>query len=389
MQYVKGLRCVKCNYLNEPSILYQCIKCSSSLDVEYYYEELFENVQSFHSSGNGIWKYRNLLPVKNDIEPVTLGEGNTPFLKSSSLGKISGVDQAYLKVESVNPTLSFKDRPLSVALTVSKQFGIEKVTTASTGNTGVAAAAYSARAGTPCKIYVPKRTPKEKLRMMEIYGAEIQLIDGNFSDAYKIAGEAAIENNWFNLTSTFLNPYAIEGDKTLAYELYEQYGEVPDWIIIPIGAGPLLVSCYKGFKELMCAGKVDKLPKMAGVQAENCSPIVRAFDFQISEVEPWFENGKTIASGIADPLTSYPNDGTRTLHTIRESGGVAIAVNEEKIKYYQMLLSKEEGIFVEPASITAVAAMESMKDRDLLEKQQSVVSVVTGHGVKDLDAISS
>jgi threonine synthase len=389
MQYVKGLRCVQCNHLNEPSILYQCVKCSGSLDVEYYYEKIFENKDPFYSSNNGIWKYRNFLPVKNDMEPVTLGEGNTPLLKSSTLATISGVEQTYLKVESVNPTLSFKDRPLSVALTVSKQFGIEKVTTASTGNTGVAAAAYSARAGMPCQIFIPKSTPKEKLRMMKIYGAEIQLVEGNFSDAYEIAGEVADKNNWLNLTSTFLNPFAIEGNKTVAYELYEQYKGVPDWIIIPIGAGPLLVSCYKGFKELKNAGKIDKLPKMAGVQAENCSPIVQAFNSEASEVKPWINKEKTIASGIADPLTSYPNDGTRTLHTIRESGGAAIAVTDEKIKYYQLLLAKEEGIFAEPASITAVAAMEVMNKRGLADKNECVVGVITGHGVKDLEVIKS
>lgn len=388
MQHVKGLRCVQCNYLNKPSILYQCAKCGGSLDVEYYYDKIFENKAPFYFSNNGIWKYRNLLPVKNDIEPVTLGEGNTPLLKSNTLAKISCVGQTYLKVESVNPTLSFKDRPLSVALTLSKQFGIEKVTTASTGNTGVAAAAYAARAEMPCKIFIPKSTPKEKLRMMKVYGAELQLVDGNFSDAYEIAGKVAYENNWLNLTSTFLNPYAIEGNKTLAYELYEQYKGVPDWIIIPIGAGPLLVSCYKGFKELKIAGKIDKLPKMVGVQAENCSPIVQAFNAGESEVKPWVKKEKTIASGIADPLTSYPNDGTRTLHTIRESGGAALAVTDEKIKYYQLLLAKKEGIFAEPASITAVAAMEAMNERRLVEKNQCVVSVITGHGVKDLEVIN-
>jgi threonine synthase len=387
MSRIIGLKCVECGNIHAFSIQYLCNRCHGSLDVIYDYENIFLGKYADNQRDEGIWNYRSLLPVNQVVEPVTLGEGNTPFLKSIKLGEALELDEVYFKNESINPTLSFKDRPLSVALTVARQFNVDGVVTASTGNTGVAAAAYAARADLPCRIYVPESTPKEKLIMMEMYGAKIELVDGTFSDAYIIAGKDAEQNGCLNLTSTFLNPFAIEGDKTLAYEIFEQYGGVPDWIVIPIGAGPLLVSCFKGFKELQLAGKVSKLPKMVGVQAANCSPIVKAFENNLKEVSPWEHSSQTIASGIADPLSTYPQDGTRTLSTINESKGCAIAVEDNRIIEYQKVLAKEEGIFAEPAAVTAVTALEIMKEKGFLLKDESIVTVITGHGLKDLKSI--
>lgn len=384
---MKGLKCINCGHVHEATLIYQCTQCKGTLDVLYDYNSIFKVDIWSNQKRNGIWGYQPLMPVHSDIEPVTLGEGNTPLLKSSMLEGTFGQSAIYIKNESVNPTLSFKDRPLAVALTVAKQMNVEGVLTASTGNTGVAAAAYAARAGLPCQIYVPESTPKEKLIMMEMYGAEIKLVSGDFSDAYKIAGAEAEKRGWFNLTSTFLNPYAIEGDKTLAYEIYDQYGGVPDWIVIPIGAGPLLVACFKGFKELLLSGKITKLPRMVGVQAANCAPIVQAYESGVKEVQPWGKSSQTVASGIADSLTTYPQDGTRTLSKIYESDGCGIAVEDEKILHFQKLLAKSEGIFAEPASVTSVAALEQMKERNLLKEDESIVVVITGHGLKDLKSI--
>lgn len=384
MAKIKGLVCVECGQVHKAEIIYECGRCGGSLDVEYNSEVFEEQKGSLGKKGNGIWKYRALLPVAENIEPVTLGEGNTPLLRIPILEIELEQEAIYFKNESANPTLAFKDRPLSVALTAAKQFGVEGVVTASTGNTGVAAAAYAARAKLPCTIYVPENTAKEKLRLMEIYGSEIRFVKGNFSDAYLVAAQEAEKTGWFNLTSTFLNPYAIEGNKTLAYEIFEQFGGVPDWIVIPIGAGPLLAACYKGFKELQLAGQISKLPRMAGVQAANCAPIVEAFEKSSKEVEAWMQPINTIATGIADPLTTYPKDGTRTLKVIYESGGCGIAVEDERTVHYQKKLAKEEGIFAEPSSATAAAALEIMKKKGFLHQRESVVSVITGHGLKDL-----
>ncbi|GAB7388959.1 threonine synthase [Bacillaceae bacterium] len=356
------------------------------MEIEYDYGSAFlqATFREMHKRPlEGIWKYRELLPVASDVQAVTLGEGETPLLRAERLQHFVQHERLFIKNETVNPTLSFKDRPLSVALTVARQFRLPGVVTASTGNTGVAAAAYAAKAGIPCKIFVPRGTPREKCVTMEMHGAALIEVAGTFSDAYQKAEQEAQVDGWFNLTSTFLNPYAIEGDKTLAYEIYFQLGFVPDWIVIPIGAGPLLVACYKGFKEMRIAGECAKLPRMVGVQAKNCAPIVRAFEEQAAEVKPWGQP-ETIASGIADPLTTYPQDGTRTLRTIRESGGCAIGVPDESIKRYRKLLAETEGVFAEPAAVTSVAAVEELKNAGRIRPEESVVCVVTGHGLKDL-----
>lgn len=385
--FAKCLRCVWCGHNHPLSIFYQCERCKGTLEIEYDYRSVFQQAtfrEMYNRPRKGIWKYRELLPVASDAHVVTLGEGGTPLIRAKRLEGFFQHERLYIKNETVNPTLSFKDRPLSVALTVAQQFQIPGVVTASTGNTGVAAAAYAAKAGIPCKVFVPHGTPFEKRAIMEMYGATLVEVAGTFSDAYQEAERETKVNGWFNLTSTFLNPYAIEGDKTLAYEVYFQLGFIPDWIIIPIGAGPLLVACYKGFKELKMSGEISKLPRMVGVQAENCAPIVRAFEEKDEEVKPWGKP-ETIASGIADPLTTYPQDGTRTLRTIRESGGCAVGVSDESIKRYRKLLAETEGIFAESAAVTSVAVVEKLKHTGWIKPEETVVCVVTGHGLKDLN----
>jgi len=357
------------------------------LDLRYDYDRIFA-ATSFEAMAarrvEGMWKYRELLPVLPGIAPVSLGEGDTPLLRTERIRGTSGEPALYLKTESVNPTLAFKDRPLAVALTSAKQFGIAETVCASTGNTGVAAAAYSARAGLRCTVYVPAATPSEKLTAMEQYGACLVKVDGTFSDAYETAGRAAAERGAFNLTSTYLNPYAAEGDKTVAYELVEQLGDAPEWVVVPIGAGPLLAGCYKGFREMKRAGRIERLPKMVGVQAAGCAPIVEAFEAGELEVKPWGRKPDTRASGIADPLTSYPADGTRTLSVIRESGGAAMSVPDEELFRYRRLLAEKEGVLAELSSVTAVVAAEQLCRDGLAASGDTIIAIVTGHGFKDM-----
>jgi threonine synthase len=314
-----------------------------------------------------------------------MGEGGTPLTDASRLGAHLGHEHLLIKNETVNPTLSFKDRPLSVGLTKAVEFGVERIVAASTGNTAVAASAYAARAGIPCTIFVPAGTPREKTALMRLYGGEVEEVAGSFSDAYEKAFAVAREPRCFNVTSTYLNPFACEGDKTLAYELFEDLGAVPDWIVIPVGAGPLLAYCYKGFQELRAAGVTDRLPRMAAVQAEGCAPIARAFADGVSEVSPWGEP-RTIAGGVADPLTTYPRDGTRTLAVVRDSGGCVLSIPEGSIPRSVALLATHEGIFAEPAAALPVAALEEMHRAGGLKPDERVVSVVTGHGLKDMAA---
>jgi len=381
------LVCVRCGAVQKTEPSYTCGSCGGSLDIVYDYDAIFQE-NSFADMASrrerGIWKYKNLLPVNPNVEPVTLGEGSTPLLRISNVPEDIGELNFYVKNESANPTLAFKDRPLSVALTAAKQLGMTEVVCASTGNTGVAASAYAARAGLRCTVYVPVTTPSEKLSAMEQYGVDLERVEGTFSDAYHTASRVAMEKGAFNLTSTYLNPYAVEGDKTVAYEIVEELGTVPEWIIIPIGAGPLLAGCFKGFKEMKRAGRINKLPRMIGVQAAGCAPIVTAYDAGEMKVQPWNGPPNTRASGIADPLTSYPEDGTRTLSIIRESGGMAFGIPDEDLLRYRRLLAQKAGILAELSSVTAVAALEKVMESGVARSGDTVISVVTGHGLKDM-----
>lgn len=395
--------CWNCKTKTESEPQYKCSVCGESLDIAYNYEEIFKDFQfSGHTAdtGAGIWKYQDLLPVLPDIEPVSLGEGNTPLLKYQSIHNYQNNEkinysknmydpldelEIYLKMESQNPTLAFKDRPLSVALTAAKQFGFKQVVCASTGNTGVAASAYAARAGIPCKVYVPAATPDEKLAAMAQFGAELEKVEGSFSDAYQIAAEEAEQGKAFNLTSTYLNPYAAEGDKTVAYELVEQLtGRVPDWIIVPIGAGPLLNGIYKGFCEMKLAGYIEALPRMVGVQAEGCAPIAEAYEQKREQVSAWDKPVQSKASGIADPLSLYPQDGTRTLAVVRESNGKVLSIPETELLAWRKLLASRQGILAELSSVTAVAAASKLAADNVIAKGSCVVAIVTGHGLKDM-----
>jgi threonine synthase len=365
-----SLACHRCTWRGEISNLYACPACGSSLSVTYpgTYE------LSDGTDDEGIWRYRTFLPVAED--PVTLGEGDTPLLEARRLDPSGGL---LLKNETVNPTGSFKDRPVAVAATVARQLGLSGLLCASTGNTGVAVAAYAARAGLPAVCVVPESTPAAKMLQIEAVGARIVRVKGNYSDAYELARAAAEDYGWANLTSTYVNPYMLEGDKTVAFELFEQLGErVPDWVLVPVGAGPFLAAIHKGFEELGVSG-----PRMVAVQAAGCAPVVRAFEAGAKEVREWEDPVETAASSIADPLRGYPEDGTRTLSVVRESGGEAVTVSEEETRKATIDLARSEGLLVEPGAAVAVAAYRKLADQGSIREGETAVIVLTGHGLKD------
>jgi threonine synthase len=332
-----------------------------------------------------MWRYRRHLPVSARAEPTTLGEGGTPLIGAPRLDPSGGL---LLKNETTNPTASFKDRPVAVAATVARELGLSGLICASTGNTGVAVAAYAARAGLPAACVVPKATPSAKLLQIEAVGAHIVRVDGDYSDAHALARSAAENFGWANLSSTYVNPYMLEGDKTVAYEIFEQLGErFPDWMLVPVGAGPLLTAIYKGFQELGATGVAT--PRMVAVQAAGCAPIVRAFEAEADEVREWEHPVDTAASSIADPLRGYPEDGTRTLSAVRQSGGRAVAISEKEMFGAMVDLASSEGLFVEPGAAVAVAAYRELADRKIIGAEERAVIVLTGHGLKDPDALSS
>ncbi|MFZ4451347.1 threonine synthase [Salibacterium aidingense] len=383
------LKCKACGHQEPVYIQYKCPKCGGIQEVSYEWtEETEAEIKSWNNNDdNSFWSYRRLYPIQPASIPVSLGEGNTPILPLKRLGERLGLSDWELKNEAVSPSGSFKDRPMAVASTFAIERHISTLVTASTGNTGVSASMYAARAGLRCKIYVPATTSREKLALIKYFGAEIVTIEGNFSEAYLLAKKDAADNDWFNVTSTFMNPIALEGNKSVAYELFRQKKTVPDWVIVPIGAGPLLVAVYKGFKELKRAGVITALPKMAGVQAAEVAPIVQAFQEGASEVTAWKRSFQTAAGGIADPLLTYPQDGTCTLQTIRESKGCALSISEEVMLYHRKVLAETEGIFLETASVTAISAAVELKEKGFADADDDIVSVGTGNGLKDMSSL--
>lgn len=387
---VTSLKCVKCGSEYPLEMIYTCEKCGNILDVQYDHEKFFNEINTkiiFKRKG-GVWKYKELLPIKDYSKIVSLGEGGTGLHKCNKLGEKLGIDKLYVKDETRNPTGSFKDRPISVAVTKANEFGVNTVITSSSGNAGASLSAYAAKAGMKCFVFVPANVGMGCLSQMIAYGAKVVTVKGSCSDSFKLVETIAKKHNWFNTTSTFLNPYATEGDKTLAYEVSEQLNwKVPDWMFIPIGVGPLLVGSFKGFMEFNLLGLIDNLPSMVGVQAKGCAPIVRSFKEGAKTVKPWDEP-KTVATGIADPLQGYAQDGTLTLETIRKSKGVAVAVQDEEILEALKLLARTEGIFAEPTGAVPIAGLRKLIDEGVIDKDDMVVCAITGHGLKDFNSLS-
>jgi len=382
-----NLKCLKCGTTYPLQIIYDCPVCGGILDAEYDYEKVSgQKLLMNFEKARSIWRFKALLPVRKHLSIVSLSEGNTPLFKCHKLGAKLGLCNLYIKDETRNPTGSFKDRPISVALSKANEEGKKIVITSSTGSAGNSIAAYAAKAEMKSIVLVPSCVSSVRSLQIVACGGTLVKIKGTYSDCFRIVKALSQKFDWVNLTSTFLNPFAVEGDKTVAYELNEQLGNVPDWILVPIGAGPLLVGIYKGCKELEKLGLVSGLPAMAGIQAEGCAPIVRAFKSKDSRVKHW-DNPETVALGIADPLRGYTQDGTLTLQTIRESGGVAIEVDDETILESISMLARSTGVFAEPAGVTSVTGVKKLVEEGIIKKNDLVVCIITGSGFKDLGSV--
>jgi threonine synthase len=384
--YAEKLQCVKCQATYELIDYYSCSVCGGILDVRYDYERISKKHtvdQIIPSPGMNIWRYRLLLPVSQEEYMTSLQEGGTPLVRSESLAKTIGARDLFIKDETRNPSGAFKDRPMSVGISQALQLKKAAVATASSGNGAASIAMYAAKAKLACYIFIPEATPIGKVAQSVACGAKVIKVKGDYSNSFRLAKQAASECSWMNLTSTFLNPYTVEGDKTVAYELFHQLGRrVPDWVIIPTGAGPLVYGIYKGFAELRGLGITSDVPRMVAVQAEGCKPIVSAYESNRSTVTGW-EKVRTIASAIADPLRGYEQDGERVLQVIGESKGAAVAVSDEEVVRAVLLLAQEEGIFVEPAAAVSIAGLDKLIRAGTIQGAAQVVCLVTGHGLKD------
>lgn len=361
-----------------------CWSCGSPLEVQLDYADCDEFGLAGMLAGGvtDVWKYQAFYPLSwpRHRAELYLGEGGTPLVLASQVGRRIGVEQVWCKSEHLNPSGSFKDRSAAIGIAWARERGCTGVICASSGNAAGAAATYAARAGLPVYLVVSSRAPSSKLRAPLAQGARAFSVAGDFSSAFSAAREAARVVGLANLTTTYVNGYACEGNKSVAYELYEQLDPVPDWVVVPVGSGPLLYGVWKGFQELRRFGLVDRIPRLMAVQPEGCAPIVRAFEAG-TEVVAW-PQVDTIVSGLDDPLEGYEGDGSLTLSIVRESGGIALAVSDEETLEAGRLLAQDEGMFVEPAAATSVAGTAIARRLGHIQESEVVVCLLTGHGLK-------
>ncbi len=338
------------------------------------------------SGPSNMWRYAPVLPVADPASIVTLGEGMTPLVKTDVLGAALGAKDLWVKDEGLNPTASFKARGLSCALSMCKQLGVRKIAIPSAGNAASAAAAYAAAAGIECHIFMPQDVPHANFMECKAFGARVTLVDGLISDCAKIVAERKEAEGWFEV-STLKEPYRIEGKKTMGYELAEQFQwRLPDVILYPTGGGVGLIGMWKAFEEMERLGWIvpGKRPKMIAVQAEGCQPVVRAFE-QGAERSTFFENAQTVSSGLRVPK---PLGDFLILRAVRESGGTAIAIDDEAALRAGVELAEKEGIFVAPEGAACVEAVRRLLASGFLRPDERIVIYNTGAGLKYLEAYS-
>ncbi len=386
MGEAKLLRCRECGREYPLLKLSTCEECFGPLDVVYDYSAIKLARENFAGRPKSLWRYFELLPIRDKSRIVDLGAGFTPLHKSQRLARELGLKHLYIKDDTVNPTYSFKDRPAAVAVSKALEFGLKAVGCASTGNLAGATAAHAAKAGAPCYIFIPRDIELNKILQISIYGAEIIAVKGSYDDANRLASQVADQCN-LGLVNINIRPYYVEGSKTLAYEVCEQLDwEPPDRVIIPTASGALLCAIHKGFEEFHRLGLIrENRVKICSAQPAACSPVVSAFKAGAMEITP-VEKPRTVAKSLA---IGEPADGAYALKRIRETGGVAEAVTDREIVEGIRLLARMEGVFAEPAGGVTIAALKKLVEEGRIAPDERVVCYITGNGLKTPEAISA
>ena len=338
---------------------------------------------SFDGRGKSLWRWRELLPLPKDAEPISLGEGDTPLLQANRFGAEVDVD-LWIKDESLNPTQSFKARGMSVAVSMAKYLGAKKLAVPSAGNAGGALAAYAARAGLEAHIFMPRDTPRANIVECREVGAHVTLIDGLITDCGAEIAKRKEKEGWFDL-STLKEPYRIEGKKTLGYEIAEQLNwKLPEVILYPTGGGTGLIGMWKAFDEMEKLGWIDnRRPRMFSIQASGCAPIVRAFETG-EKFAAEFPNAHTLASGLRVPKAIGD---FLMLDILRKSKGGAIAVDDEEMIRTIREVGSKEGLFVAPEAAACFVALKKLRASGKIDTGEQVVIFNTGSGIKYLDVL--
>jgi threonine synthase len=387
MKTVIGLRCRECGRDFPDEALHVCDFCFGPLEVAYDYDAISALVSraSIESGPRSMWRYQDLLPVSGE-DPVDLGAGYTPLVRADRLGAELGIKELWIKDDTANPTGSFKDRVVSVALTKARQLGFKVAACASTGNLANSVAAHAARAGMASVVLIPSNLEAAKIMMTAVYGGQLVAVDGTYDDVNRLCAELTSERPTWAFVNVNVRSYYAEGSKTLAFEIAEQLGWVaPDHVVVPIASGSQLTKVDKGFAELGKVGLLDEVPhvRISGAQAAGCSPVATAFASEVDAILP--VRPDTIAKSLA---IGNPADGWYALDVIRRSGGSCGAVTDAEIIEGIKLLARTEGIFAETAGGVTIATLAKLAASGVIRPDERTVAIVSGHGLKTVEALS-
>jgi threonine synthase len=388
VEYVTGLRCRECARPYPAEALHVCDFCFGPLEVAYDYEAIAAVVSraSIAAGPQTIWRYAPLLPVA-DPAPIDLGTGFTPLVRADRLAAELGLGELWIKNDTANPTGSFKDRVVSVALTKARQLGFKVAACASTGNLANSVAAHAARAGMRSVVFIPHDLETAKVVTTAVYGGHVVSVQGTYDDVNRLCAELASEHPSWAFVNVNVRTYYAEGSKTLAFEVAEQLGwQAPDHVVVPIASGSQLTKIRKGFGELHQVGLLDEEPhvRVSGAQAQGCSPVATAFAEGSDAIRP--VRPDTVAKSLA---IGNPADGWYALQAMRETGGACGAVTDEEILDGIRLLARTEGIFAETAGGVTIATLAQLAARGVVRRDERVVAYVTGHGLKTVEALTS
>lgn len=389
MSKVLKLKCVKCGREYNPAdVLYTCLDCGIDgiLDVVLDYDQIKKELTHDYLKKNAdysLWRYLPAIPLEDTkgIQPLQVGW--TPLYDIKKLAKETGLKSFFLKDDSRNPTASLKDRASAVG--VAKAVELERfvMCAASTGNAASSLSGFAASAGIKTYIFVPETAPVAKVTQLLIYGSNVFLVKGTYDEAVELCFKAADEFGWYN-RSCAINPYLLEGKKTVAYEICEQLGwKVPDIAVVAVGDGCSIGGVWKGFKECYTLGLIDKVPKIVGVQAENSNPVTRAFKKNTYKFD--YRVPETLADSIS---VGIPRNGIKALNAVHESGGYMVDVSDEEILSAMKILAQKTGVFGEPAGVASFAGIMKMNELGLIKGDERVVSIVSGSGLKDIKSAS-
>jgi len=386
MSYVIGLRCRECARTYPATAQHVCEHCFGPLEVSYDYDAIAAAVSRATIAGRrpSLWRYAELLPAGAGA-PVDLGAGFTPLVRADRLAAELGLGELWIKNDTLNPTGSFKDRVVSVALTKARELGFKVAACASTGNLGNSVAAHAAHAGLQSYVFIPHNLERQKVLGSAVYGTTLVAVEGNYDDINRLCSELADEHDDWAFVNQNVRPYYSEGSKTLAYETAEQLGwRAPDHVIVPVASGSQLTKIAKGFRELAAVGLIDPHDvRISGAQAAGCAPVAEAFVTGADRVVP--VRPHTIAKSLA---IGNPADGDYALEEVRSSGGALTGVCDEEIIDGIRLLARTEGIFAETAGGVTIASLRRLVEQGAVRRDERVVAYITGNGLKTADVVA-